>query len=84
MRKAAISETVYCATLPEVAGDSGHYYEDCREREPSRSFPTLRSWEALGRLMQADEMDQAAWSILVEEWARSRTRDEIFGFAVAG
>ena len=28
--------SLYCATSPEVAGESGRYYEECREREPSR------------------------------------------------
>jgi dehydrogenase/reductase SDR family protein 13 len=27
--------TLYCATSPEVAGESGHYYDDCRRKEPS-------------------------------------------------
>jgi retinol dehydrogenase 12 len=27
--------SVYCATSPEVAGESGHYYEDCRRKEAS-------------------------------------------------
>lgn len=27
--------SLYCATSPEVAGDSGHYYDDCRRVEPS-------------------------------------------------
>ncbi|MGZ4298369.1 MAG: SDR family oxidoreductase [Solirubrobacteraceae bacterium] len=28
---------VYCATAPEVGGDSGLYYEDCRPREPGKA-----------------------------------------------
>jgi NAD(P)-dependent dehydrogenase (short-subunit alcohol dehydrogenase family) len=27
--------SLYCATAPEVAGESGRYYDDCRRREPS-------------------------------------------------
>jgi retinol dehydrogenase-12 len=27
--------TLYCATSPELAADSGHYYDDCRRTEPS-------------------------------------------------
>jgi retinol dehydrogenase-12 len=38
--------SVYCATSPEVAGDSGGYYEDCRQREPSRV-----ATEELGRAL---------------------------------
>ena len=34
--------SVYCATSPEVANDSGKYYDDCREKEPSsRATPEL-------------------------------------------
>jgi Uma2 family endonuclease len=40
------------------------------ERERSRNFLGLRSWEALGWLQQADALDQAAWSVAVEDWAR--------------
>ena len=28
--------SLYCATSPEVAGDTGRYYDDCRRREPNR------------------------------------------------
>jgi NAD(P)-dependent dehydrogenase (short-subunit alcohol dehydrogenase family) len=28
---------VYCATSPDVADDSGHYYEDCRRKEPGKA-----------------------------------------------
>jgi len=28
--------SLYCATSPDVAGESGKYYESCREREPSK------------------------------------------------
>jgi NAD(P)-dependent dehydrogenase (short-subunit alcohol dehydrogenase family) len=27
---------LYCATAPELAGESGHYYEECRRKQPSR------------------------------------------------
>jgi NAD(P)-dependent dehydrogenase (short-subunit alcohol dehydrogenase family) len=27
--------SLYCATSPEVAADSGHYYDGCRRKEPS-------------------------------------------------
>jgi retinol dehydrogenase 12 len=27
--------SLYCATSPEVAGESGHYYDNCRRKEPS-------------------------------------------------
>jgi NAD(P)-dependent dehydrogenase (short-subunit alcohol dehydrogenase family) len=27
--------SIYCATSPEVARESGHYYQDCRRRQPS-------------------------------------------------
>jgi retinol dehydrogenase-12 len=27
--------SLYCATSPEVAAESGHYYDDCRRKEPS-------------------------------------------------
>jgi dehydrogenase/reductase SDR family protein 13 len=27
--------SLYCATSPEAAADSGHYYDDCRRKEPS-------------------------------------------------
>jgi dehydrogenase/reductase SDR family protein 13 len=26
---------LYCATSPEVANESGNYYDDCRRKEPS-------------------------------------------------
>ncbi len=28
--------SLYCATSPELAAESGRYYEDCREKRPSR------------------------------------------------
>jgi NAD(P)-dependent dehydrogenase (short-subunit alcohol dehydrogenase family) len=36
--------SVYCATAPEVAGNTGRYYDDCRAKEPSRA-----ATPALGR-----------------------------------
>lgn len=27
--------SLYCATEPELAGESGHYYDDCRRKEPA-------------------------------------------------
>jgi NAD(P)-dependent dehydrogenase (short-subunit alcohol dehydrogenase family) len=27
--------SLYCATSPDLAGESGHYYDDCRRKEPS-------------------------------------------------
>jgi len=34
--------SVYCATSPDVANDSGKYYDDCKEKEPSgRATPEL-------------------------------------------
>jgi retinol dehydrogenase-12 len=27
--------SLYCATSPEVAAESGHYYDDCRRKEPN-------------------------------------------------
>ena len=27
--------SLYCATSPEVANESGHYYDDCRRKEPN-------------------------------------------------
>jgi retinol dehydrogenase-12 len=40
--------SLYCATSPEVAGESGKYYDSCREVEPSKvATPELaaRLWE---------------------------------------
>jgi NAD(P)-dependent dehydrogenase (short-subunit alcohol dehydrogenase family) len=39
---------LYCATAPELAGESGQYYEECRRRQPSRvTTPELAAelWE---------------------------------------
>ncbi len=50
MRSAAegAETTLYCATSPEVAAESGHYYDDCRRTEPSAvATPELAAelWE---------------------------------------
>jgi NAD(P)-dependent dehydrogenase (short-subunit alcohol dehydrogenase family) len=37
--------SVYCATAPEVAGDIGLYYEDCRRKDPSRHATPERAVE---------------------------------------
>ena len=40
--------SVYCATSPDVANDSGKYYDDCKEKEPSNvATPELGAdlWE---------------------------------------
>jgi NAD(P)-dependent dehydrogenase (short-subunit alcohol dehydrogenase family) len=40
--------SLYCATSPEVASESGHYYEECRRKQPSRTAtPALAAelWE---------------------------------------
>jgi hypothetical protein len=40
--------SIYCATSPEVARESGHYYQDCRRRQPSgAATPELAAelWE---------------------------------------
>ncbi len=37
--------SVYCATSPEVAGDTGLYYDDCRRKEPSRHATPERAAE---------------------------------------
>ncbi len=28
--------SIYCATAPELAGETGHYYDDCKRKTPSR------------------------------------------------
>lgn len=38
--------SLYCATAPEVAGTTGRYYDDCRERPPSPA-----ATRELGRLL---------------------------------
>jgi NAD(P)-dependent dehydrogenase (short-subunit alcohol dehydrogenase family) len=37
--------SIYCATSPEVAGDTGLYYDDCRRKEPSRHATPERAGE---------------------------------------
>jgi NAD(P)-dependent dehydrogenase (short-subunit alcohol dehydrogenase family) len=37
--------SVYCATAPELAGDTGLYYDDCRRKEPSRHATPERAAE---------------------------------------
>lgn len=40
--------TVWCATAPELANESGKYYDDCKEKEPSKvATPQLAAelWE---------------------------------------
>ena len=39
-------------------------------QDRGRSFPGLRSWEVLGWLQRAEAIDQANWSVEVEDWAR--------------
>jgi hypothetical protein len=38
--------SIYCGTAPELAGKSGRYYDNCREREPSPA-----ATEELGHLL---------------------------------
>ena len=70
---------VYAALgIPEVwrsDGDSLHFLHlqddgSYADRDLSRSFPTLSARDALHWVLQADERDQAAWSVEVEAWAR--------------
>jgi NAD(P)-dependent dehydrogenase (short-subunit alcohol dehydrogenase family) len=37
--------SLYCATAPEVASETGLYYDDCRRREPSRHATADRATE---------------------------------------
>ncbi len=37
--------SIYCATSPEVAGNTGLYYDDCRRKEPSRHATPERAGE---------------------------------------
>jgi NAD(P)-dependent dehydrogenase (short-subunit alcohol dehydrogenase family) len=39
---------VYCATAPQLAAESGHYYENCRRKQPSR----VASAELAGELWE--------------------------------
>ena len=36
---------VYCATAPEIAGETGLYYEDCRRREPGKAVTSALAKE---------------------------------------
>ena len=48
--------SLYCATSPEVAGESGHHYEDCRRKEPAAvATPALAAelWERSARWVAA-------------------------------
>jgi NAD(P)-dependent dehydrogenase (short-subunit alcohol dehydrogenase family) len=40
---------VYCATSPDVAGDSGHYYEECRLKEPGKAVTEAAAAELWAR-----------------------------------
>jgi retinol dehydrogenase-12 len=54
--------SLYCATSPELATESGHYYEDCRRREPSRvATPQLAAelWERSVEWVGAPAPDRA-------------------------
>jgi retinol dehydrogenase 12 len=49
--------SLYCATSPEVAGETGLYYDNCRRTEPSRvATPELAAqlWEYSERALLAD------------------------------
>jgi NAD(P)-dependent dehydrogenase (short-subunit alcohol dehydrogenase family) len=48
--------SIYCATAPELAGKSGRYYDNCREREPSPA-----ATEELGHLLWKHS---ETWAIL--------------------
>jgi NAD(P)-dependent dehydrogenase (short-subunit alcohol dehydrogenase family) len=37
--------SIYCATSPDVAGETGLYYDDCRRKEPSRHATPERAAE---------------------------------------
>jgi Uma2 family endonuclease len=47
--------------------DAGGHYA---EHESSRSFPTLRSWEAHGWILQADAIGDLEWADRLECWVR--------------
>ena len=47
--------SIWCATAPELAGVSGRYYDDCREKQPSR--------------VATPELAGALWA-RSEEWVR--------------
>ena len=48
--------SLYCATSPEVAGESGHYYVSCHRTEPS----TVVTPDLAARLWQYSEEWTAA------------------------
>jgi retinol dehydrogenase-12 len=55
--------SLYCATSPEVAGESGRYYDSCRVTEPSTTAtPELaaRLWEFSERWVSVSEPGAAA------------------------
>jgi NAD(P)-dependent dehydrogenase (short-subunit alcohol dehydrogenase family) len=41
--------SLYCATSPEVADDTGHYYDECRRKEPSAVATPELAAELWGR-----------------------------------
>jgi retinol dehydrogenase 12 len=41
--------SLYCATAPELASETGLYYDDCRRREPSRHATPERAAELWAR-----------------------------------
>ncbi len=55
--------SLYCATAPELAGASGRYYENCKERAPSPvATPELgkQLWEQSEAWAQASDTGRAA------------------------
>ena len=56
--------SLYCATAPELAGVSGRYYDNCREREPSSVATDELAGELWRRseawIAQADGQDRQA------------------------
>ncbi|MBV9416593.1 MAG: SDR family oxidoreductase [Solirubrobacterales bacterium] len=44
--------SLYCATSPEVADQSGHYYDDCRRREPAAAATATLAGELWRRSSQ--------------------------------
>ena len=55
--------SLYCATSPDVAADSGKYYDHCKEAEPSSvATPELaaRLWEYSEKWTRRPDADQAA------------------------
>jgi retinol dehydrogenase 12 len=41
--------SLYCATSPEVAGETGQYYDDCRRKEPAAAATAARGEELWAR-----------------------------------